>query len=51
MHFQYADQPHIIREDLKQAYRDYWDVLAKPGNWWTGAERIAIAGRSRPRHW
>ena len=47
VHFSYADSPYIIREDLKQAYRDYWEALAAPGNWWSGAERVAIAEEVR----
>lgn len=45
--FSYADSPYTIREDLSQAYREYWARLAKPGSWWTGAERVAIAQESR----
>jgi hypothetical protein len=46
-HFKYDDSPVAIRDDLKQVYRDYWQLLAGPGNWWTGAERVAIALESR----
>jgi hypothetical protein len=45
--FSYSESPYEIREDLGQAYRDYWARLAEPGSWWTGAERIAIAQESR----
>lgn len=45
--FSYAESPYKIRDDLGQAYREYWTRLAKPGSWWTGAERIAIAQESR----
>jgi hypothetical protein len=47
MAFTYADSPHQIREDLKQAYADYWQELAKPGNWWSGTQRVAIAQETR----
>lgn len=45
--FSYSESPYKIREDLGQAYREYWARLAMPGSWWTGAERIAIAQESR----
>ena len=45
--FNYAHSPHPIREDIKAAYRNYWDTLKAAGNWWTGAERIAIAQEVR----
>ena len=46
-HFSYDNSPLIIRDDLKQVYRDYWQILASPGSWWTGAERVAIAQETR----
>ena len=46
-HFNYDNSPVAIRDDLKQVYRDYWQILASAGNWWTGAERVAIAQESR----
>jgi hypothetical protein len=45
--FNFSDSPQPIREDLAQAYRSYWQQLAKPGTWWTGAERVAIAAEVR----
>lgn len=45
--FSYSESPYTIREDLSAAYREYWSRLAKPGSWWTGAERVAIARESR----
>lgn len=45
--FSYSQSPYKIREDLGAAYREYWSRLAKPGSWWTGAERVAIAQESR----
>jgi hypothetical protein len=45
--FSYSESPYKIREDLGQAYREYWARLAMPGSWWAGAERIAIAQESR----
>ena len=46
-HFQYRDSPYPIRADLGQAYACYWQDLARPGNWFTGAERVAIAAEVR----
>ena len=46
-HFSYDNSSVAIRDDLKQVYRDYWRILASPGNWWTGAERVAIARETR----
>ena len=45
--FDYDQAPYPIREDIAPAYRAYWERLAKPGSWWTGAERVAIAQESR----
>ena len=45
--FAYTDSPYPIRDDLALAYRRYWDILARPGNWWSGAERVAIAREVR----
>jgi hypothetical protein len=45
--FSYSQSPYTIREDLGIAYREYWARLARPGSWWTGTERVAIAQESR----
>ena len=37
----------LVREDLPAAHQRTWDRLPQPGNWWTGAERIAIAAEVR----
>lgn len=36
-----------IRPDIADSHREIWRQLAKPGSWWRGAERIAIAEESR----
>jgi hypothetical protein len=46
-YFQYTSSPFPIRQDLADAYSDYWQVLAGPGSWFTGAQRVAIAGEVR----
>ena len=45
--FSYSDSPYPIRDDLAKAHRVYWEMLARPGNWWSGAERVAIAEEVR----
>lgn len=45
--FNFSQSPYQIRADLGQAYRAFWERLAEPGSWWTGAERVAIAQESR----
>lgn len=47
MVFDYSAAPYPIREDFPTAYREAWSRIAKPGNWWTGAERVAIARETR----
>jgi hypothetical protein len=45
--FSYSNAPGIVRDDLYQAHHNMWQRLAKPGTWWTGAERVAIAAEVR----
>lgn len=45
--FDYDQAPVPIRPDIAEAHRDYWRKLARPGSWWTGAERLAMAAESR----
>ena len=46
--FDYAKQiEDPIREDLVVAHRRAWQLLAEPGTWWNGRERVAIAAESR----
>ena len=47
MHFDYSQAPFAIRSDIGEAYRAYWEKLSKPGAWWTGEQRVAIAEESR----
>jgi len=46
-HFEFRDASWKIREDIPEAYREYWRKLARPGSWWTGVERAAIAAETR----
>lgn len=43
----YADAAIPVRKDLQQAHQRAFDRLARPGTWWDGAERIAIAHEVR----
>ena len=36
-----------VRDDFAAAHTRFWQRLASPGTWWTGAERIAIAAEVR----
>ncbi len=45
--FDFSGLDFAVRSDIPEAYGTYWDTLAAPGNWWTGAERVAIAHASR----
>ena len=45
--FSFERAPFSIRPDIGEAYRLYWQNLASPGTWWTGAERVAIAQECR----
>jgi hypothetical protein len=45
--FRYQDSPYPIRTDLSASHQRYWQALARPGNWFSGAERIAIAAEVR----
>lgn len=43
----YDSAPVPVRADLPAAHRRAWRRLARAGNWWTGAERVAIAAEVR----
>ena len=36
-----------IRSDMPEAYREVWEMIARPGNWWRGEDRVAIAAETR----
>lgn len=46
-YFDYSVVNREIRPDLPEAYRQAWQMIAKPGNWWTGQDRVAIAAETR----
>jgi hypothetical protein len=43
----YTDAPVPVRSDLPEAHRLAWEWVARPGNWWSGEERVAIAAEVR----
>jgi len=45
--FDYQAAPVVVRPDIAEAHRKAWQRLARAGNWWSGAERIAIAAEMR----
>ena len=36
-----------VREDLSHIQKTSWQCIARPGTWWTGRERVAIAAETR----
>jgi len=45
--FAYSNSPYLVRPDIPDAHRYAWGKIAAPGNWWTGAQRLAIAAETR----
>ena len=45
--FDYAGLTLPISDAMRTAHRRAWERLAAPGAWWTGAEKVAIAGEVR----
>ena len=45
--FAYHETRYPIRSDIVEAHRLAWAAVASPGNWWSGAERVAIAAEVR----
>jgi len=43
----YASTPFPIRDDLTAAHARAWARIARPGTWWDGAARVAIAAETR----
>ena len=39
--------PVPVREDMATALRRSWADIGRPGTWWTGSERVAIAALAR----
>lgn len=47
MSVDYSSSPYPVRRDIVEAHRRFWDRLAAPGAWWTGAEKNALARACR----
>ncbi len=45
--FSYSDTELPVRADIGEAHRAYWQKLAAPGSYWSGAERVSIAAEVR----
>lgn len=45
--FDYSQCDYEIRQDMPDTYRKVWQKIAEPGNWWLGADRVAIAAEVR----
>lgn len=45
--FDYSPSGYDIRTDIAEAYRDIWAKIARPGNWWSGSERVAMLAEAR----
>ena len=43
----YASSPIAIRGDLAAAHDCAWERIGRPGTWWDGAARVAIAAETR----
>lgn len=43
----YSAAPVPVRPDLPAAHERAWDRIARAGEWWTGAEHVAIAAEVR----
>ncbi|MXX32342.1 MAG: hypothetical protein F4Y69_05695 [Chloroflexi bacterium] len=45
--FAYATTDWPVLERMAEAHRRSWAMLAAPGEWWTGAQRVSIAAECR----
>jgi len=43
----YASSSVAIRDDLAKAHARAWERIGRPGTWWDGAARVAIATETR----
>ena len=47
MSFEFVGSAAPVRADIVRLFRREWERLARPGTWWSGPERVAIAARAR----
>ena len=45
--FDYQNCPYPVSDDKQLAHREAWQKIAGPGNWWSGAQRVAIVQAAR----
>ena len=45
--FDYQNCPYPVSDGKQLAHREAWQKIAGPGNWWTGAQRVAIVQAAR----
>ena len=45
--FDYAGAPVSVRSDITAAQQNAWQAIGRPGTWWTGVQRVAIAAEVR----
>ena len=43
----FAGVPIDVGPEIRDAHRSVWESIARPGSWWTGPERVAIAAAVR----
>ncbi len=43
----YASSPVPVRDDIQTVHARAWERLARPGTWWSGEQRVAIAAEAR----
>jgi acyl-CoA synthetase (AMP-forming)/AMP-acid ligase II len=47
MNFNYSETPYRVRDDIPEAHRLIWQIIAEPGNWWNGQDRVSIIAETR----
>lgn len=47
MAFDYSNGDYTIRENIPDAHRTVWQMIAEPGCWWPSEDRIAFVAEAR----
>lgn len=42
MTFDFSNSSVYVRDDIPKAFGEVWQTIAAPGNWWRGADRVAL---------
>jgi len=45
--FDYPASGFAVRTSIQQAHQNSWDLISKPGSFWTGEERVQVAEQAR----